>query len=155
MGIIVTIYWILLLGPSPVILQVQTCLHVLHGYIQVMVGWLFWGLTSIFAIFQPYLDLEAGDNQSLKIQVARSGIEPRSSCSASQELNHSATAAPYIQVINERLILCIKLKLTPPSLHTSHALWLLSYYIGNFPQNMFSYIQIKINFHLLNVLQQF
>ena len=46
------------------------------------------------AIFQPYLDLEAGDNQSLKIQVARLGIEPRSSCSASQELNHSATAAP-------------------------------------------------------------
>ena len=26
------------------------------------------------AIFQPYLDLEAGDNQSLKIQVARPGI---------------------------------------------------------------------------------
>ena len=48
------------------------------------------------AIFQPYLDLEAGDNQSLKIQVARPGIEPRSSCSASQELNHSATAAPVI-----------------------------------------------------------
>ena len=48
------------------------------------------------AIFQPYLDLEAGDNQSLKIQVARRGIEPRSSCSASQELNHSATAAPYM-----------------------------------------------------------
>ena len=46
------------------------------------------------AIFQPYLDLEAGDNKSLKIQVARPGIEPRSSCSASQELNHSATAAP-------------------------------------------------------------
>ena len=45
------------------------------------------------AIFQPYLDLEAGDNQSLKIQVARPGIEPWSSCSASQELNHSATAA--------------------------------------------------------------
>ena len=47
------------------------------------------------AIFQPYLDLEAGDNQSLKIQVARPGIEPRSSCSASQELNHSATTAPH------------------------------------------------------------
>ena len=46
------------------------------------------------AISQPYLDLEAGDNQSLKIQVARWGIEPRSSCSASQELNHSTTAAP-------------------------------------------------------------
>ena len=47
------------------------------------------------AVFQPYLDLEAGDNQSLKIQVARRGIEPRSSCSASQELNHSATAAQW------------------------------------------------------------
>ena len=46
------------------------------------------------AIFQPYLDLEAGDNQSLKILEARPGIEPRSSCSASQELNLSATAAP-------------------------------------------------------------
>ena len=47
------------------------------------------------AIFQPYIDFEAGDNQSLKIQVARPGIEPRSSCSASQELNHLATATPY------------------------------------------------------------
>ena len=46
------------------------------------------------AIFQSYLDLEVGDNESLKIQVARPGIEPRSSCSTSQELNHSATAAP-------------------------------------------------------------
>ena len=51
------------------------------------------------AIFQQYLDLEAGDNQSLKIQVARRGIEPRSSCSASQELNHSATAAPIYSVL--------------------------------------------------------
>ena len=46
------------------------------------------------AIFPPYLDLEAGDNQSLKIQVARPGMEPQSSCSESQELNHSATDAP-------------------------------------------------------------
>ena len=48
------------------------------------------------AVFQPYRDLEAGDNQSLKIQVARPGIEPQTSCSPSQELNHSATAAPDI-----------------------------------------------------------
>ena len=60
-----------------------------------LVGWLFW-INVDLAIFQPYLDLEAGDNQSLKIQVARPGIEPRSSCSASQELNHSATAAPSL-----------------------------------------------------------
>ena len=66
-----------------------------------LVGWLFWGLTR-FSDLQPYLDLEAGDNQSLKIQVARPGIEPRSSCSASQELNHSATAAPdnWFEIIN-------------------------------------------------------
>ena len=52
------------------------------------------------AIFQPYLDLEAGDNQSLRIQVARPGIEPRSSWSASRELNHSATAsaAPIFKI---------------------------------------------------------
>ena len=60
-----------------------------------LVGWLVvLRINDDLAIFQPYLDLEAGDNQSLKIQVARPGIEPRSSCSASQELNHSATTAP-------------------------------------------------------------
>ena len=57
------------------------------------------------AIFQPYLDLEAGDNQSLKIQVARPGIEPRSSCSASQELNHSATAAPICHIRSKEVYL--------------------------------------------------
>ena len=59
------------------------------------------------AIFQPYLDLEAGDNQSLKIQVARPGIEPRSSCSASQELNHSATTAPTCQVYSLSFVQCL------------------------------------------------
>ena len=60
-----------------------------------MCGW--FGFLRIYvdlALFQPYLDLETGDNQSLKIQVARPGIEPRASYSASQELNHSANAAP-------------------------------------------------------------
>ena len=45
-----------------------------------LVGWLI--VLRIYvasAVFQPYHDLEAGDNQSLKIQ----------------ELNHSATSAPY------------------------------------------------------------
>ena len=61
-----------------------------------LIGWLVVLRINVdLAIFQPYLDLEAGDNQSLKIQVARPGIEPRSSCSASQELNHSVTTAPY------------------------------------------------------------
>ena len=41
-----------------------------------MVGWLVvLGINVDLAIFQPYLDLEAGDNQSLKIQVARPGID--------------------------------------------------------------------------------
>ena len=44
-----------------------------------LVGWLVVLRINVdLAIFQPYLDLEAGDNQSLKIQVARPGIEPRS-----------------------------------------------------------------------------
>ena len=66
-------------------------------YSLLIVGWFL--INVDLAIFQPYLDLEAGDNQSLKIQVARPGIEPRSSCSASQELNHSATTAPYSLLI--------------------------------------------------------
>ena len=57
-------------------------------------GWLVvLRINDDLAIFQPYLDLEAGDNQCLKIQAARPGIEPRFSCSVSQELNRSATAA--------------------------------------------------------------
>ena len=36
------------------------------------IGWLVVLRINVdLAIFQPYLDLEAGDNQSLKIQVAR------------------------------------------------------------------------------------
>ena len=61
-----------------------------------MIGWLVVLRINVdLAIFQPYLNLEAGDNQSLKIQMTRPGIKPRSFCSASQELNHSATAAPF------------------------------------------------------------
>ena len=40
-------------------------------------GLVWFGLLRIYvalAVFQPYRDLEAGDNQSLKIQVARRGI---------------------------------------------------------------------------------
>ena len=61
-----------------------------------MVGWLVvLRIYVALAIFQPYRDSEAGDHQSLKlIQVARRGIEPRTSCSATQELNHSAITAP-------------------------------------------------------------
>ena len=59
------------------------------------IGWLVVFMIYVAsAVFQPYRDMEAGDNQSLKIPVARPRIEPRSSCSASQYLNHSATAAP-------------------------------------------------------------
>ena len=66
-----------------------------HPIATTEVGWLVVLRINVdLAIFHPYLDLEAGDNQSLKIQVARPGIEPRSSCSANQELNHSATTAP-------------------------------------------------------------
>ena len=61
--------------------------------------WLFGWLVVLkiyvaLVICQLYRDLEAGDNQSLKIQVTRPGIEPWTSCSASEELNHSTTATP-------------------------------------------------------------
>ena len=59
---------------------------------KIVVGWLVvLRIYVALVVFQPYRDLEAGDNQSLKIQVASPGIEPRTSFSASQELNHSAT----------------------------------------------------------------
>ena len=68
---------------------------IVHLSTSLWIGWsVVLRINVDLAIFQPYLDLEAGDNKSLKIQVARPGIEPRSSCSASQELNHATTAAP-------------------------------------------------------------
>ena len=78
----------------------------LVAFTLVWFGLVFWIYVDL-AVFQPYLDLEAGDNQSLKIQVARPGIEPRSSCSASQELNHSATAAPFTLVIPYLTVQCL------------------------------------------------
>ena len=69
----------------------------------VIAGWLVVLRINVdLAIFEPYLDSEAGNNQSLKVQVARPGIEPRSSYSGSQELNHSATVAPTSVIANDR-----------------------------------------------------
>ena len=46
-------------------------LHV-GRFLFLFVGWLVvFRINVDLAIFQPYLDLDAGDNQSLKIQVAR------------------------------------------------------------------------------------
>ena len=39
-------------------------------------GLFFFRIYVDLAVFQPYLDLEAGDNQPLKIQVVRQGTEP-------------------------------------------------------------------------------
>ena len=64
-----------------------------------MIGWLVvLRINVVLAIFQLYLDLEAGDNQSLKIQVARPGIEPRSSCSEAKSLT---TQPPLLLKSNE------------------------------------------------------
>ena len=50
----------------------------IHHFRSRPIGWLVVVRINVdLAIFQPYLDLEAGDNQSLKIQVARPGIESR------------------------------------------------------------------------------
>ena len=56
-----------------------------------LVGWMLVVLRNYvtLAIFEPYHDLEAGDNLA-----ARLGIKPWTSFSVSQELNHYTTAAP-------------------------------------------------------------
>ena len=72
-----------------ILVKQQNDIHFIFGWLVVL------RIYVASAVFQPYRDLEAGDNQSLKIQVARQGVEPRSSYFASQELNHSATAAPH------------------------------------------------------------
>ena len=57
------------------------------------------------AVFQPYRDLEAGENHAIfEIVGARPGIEPQTSCSATQELNHYTTAAPCMIIkLNTKL----------------------------------------------------
>ena len=45
-----------------------------------------------------------GSRRISEIQMARPGIEPRTSCSASQELNHYTTAAPSWTSGNQRTI---------------------------------------------------
>ena len=60
-----------------------------------LIGWLYWGFTSLQRYFSHILTWKQ-EITNLKIQVSRPGIEPRSSCSASQEMNHSATAAPNL-----------------------------------------------------------
>ena len=67
-----------------------TILRLLYTSLADEEGWLVGWLVVLrnyaaLVVLQPYRYLEAGDNQSLKIQVARPGI---------RELNHSATAAP-------------------------------------------------------------
>ena len=48
-------------------------------------GWVILRIYVALTIFQSYLDLEAGDNKSLKFRATRPGIEPRIPCSATQE----------------------------------------------------------------------
>ena len=55
-------------------------------------------LHRFIAVFKPYRDLKAGDNQSLKFQSGEAGNRNQTSCSASQELNHSATATSNLLI---------------------------------------------------------
>ena len=71
-----------------------------------VVGWLVVLRINVdLAIFQPYLDLEAGDNQSLKIQVARPGIEPGPLAPQAKSLT---TRPPLLYVLFKKY-LCIYL----------------------------------------------
>ena len=63
-------------------------------YLRNSVGWLYWGFTCFRGI-SAISRLGSWRQPISEIQVARLGIEPRTSCYASLELNHSATAAPH------------------------------------------------------------
>ena len=59
-----------------------------------MFGWLVvFRIYVALAVLKLYRDLEAGDNQSLKFKWRGGELNPRPRRSASQELNHSDTAA--------------------------------------------------------------
>ena len=60
------------------------------------VGWLVvLRIYVALAVFQPYRDLEAEDNQSLKFKL-RGGESNPGPLALQAELNHSVTTAPYI-----------------------------------------------------------
>ena len=69
----------------------------------------------VLFIFKRYFShiasLEAGDNWSL------TGIEPRTSYSASQELNHYNTAAPYNEYFRIYLFKSVPMKGMTYSIH--------------------------------------
>ena len=60
------------------------------------------------AIFQPYIDLEAGDNHSLKIQVARPGIEPGPLAPQAKSLTTRPPLLPQTLCITRVIALCTK-----------------------------------------------
>ena len=65
------------------------------------------------AIFQPYLDLEAGDNQSLKIQVAMPGIEPGLLAPQAKSLTTRPPLLLVILVVNTVVFLNNRWKVDP------------------------------------------
>ena len=72
-----------------------------------LVGWLVvLRIYVALAVFQPYPDLEAGDNQYLRFKWRGRESNPRPG--ASQERNHLATAAPCTYRILGIVTWCIK-----------------------------------------------
>ena len=66
-----------------------------------LVGWLVVLRINVdLAIFQPYLDLEAGDNQSLKIQVARPGIAPGPLAPQAKSFKYVTVTAIYRSIFS-------------------------------------------------------
>ena len=62
-----------------------------------LIGWLVFRIYVVLAIFQPYRDLEAGDNKTNLWNFSGEAGNRTPSCSACQKLNHYTTAAPLIQ----------------------------------------------------------
>ena len=71
-----------------------------YAHVHYWVGWLVVVRINVdLAIFQPYLDLEAGDNQSLKIQVAMSACRESNPGPLAPQAKSLTTQPPLLPFI--------------------------------------------------------
>ena len=59
-----------------------------------VVGWLYWGFTSLSAVFQPYSNLEVGDNQSRKKKWRGRESNPRTLAPQAKSLTTRPSPLP-------------------------------------------------------------
>ena len=100
-----------------------------------MVGWFYLRIYVALVVFQPYRDLEAGHNQSLKIQVARPGFEPGPLDTQAKSLTTQPPLLPtwfwWLFPFWRRLFVLI--------LYKEDYCWLLTVYIATHDNEVFQF----------------